>query len=65
VTVYVPAEETVIEEVVAPVDQLKLLPVAEIVDVPHPFVTVVVGADGIAIGAATPEPTELVHPFDV
>jgi hypothetical protein len=55
----------VIVGVVAPVDQLKLLPVAEIVDVPHPFVTVVVEADGIAIGAATPVPAELVHPLDV
>jgi len=55
----------VIEGVEAPVDQLKLLPVAEIVEVPQPFVTEVVGVDGIATGAAVAEVAELVHPFEV
>jgi hypothetical protein len=63
VTVYVPAEETVIDGVDAPVDQDRLEPVAVIVEVPQPFVTEVAGADGIAIGAAVAEPAALVHPF--
>jgi hypothetical protein len=55
----------VIDGVVAPVDQLKLLPVALIVEVPQPFVTEVVGADGIATGAAVAEEALLVHPETV
>ena len=54
-----------IDGAVAPVDQFKLLPVAEIVDVPQPLVTVVVGADGTAIGAAVAEAALLVQPETV
>jgi hypothetical protein len=56
VTVYVPAVVTLIDAVVAPVDHNKFVPVADKVDEPQLFVTVTTGADGIAIGAATPEP---------
>ena len=62
VTVYVPAEVTVIEEVVAPVDQSKFVPVAFKVELPHPLITVTTGADGTAIGAAVPDPAALVQP---
>jgi hypothetical protein len=35
------------------------------IDVPHPFVTVVVGAEGIANGVAAAEAAALVHPDTV
>lgn len=54
-----------IDGVVAPVDQLKLLPAALMVDVPHPLVTVVTGADGTVVGAAVTEDAVLVHPETV
>ena len=63
VTVYDPAEETVIEGVVAPVDQ-RTVPVAFEVnrELPQLFVTVTTGVAGIGIGNATAEPAGLVHP---
>lgn len=54
-----------IDGAVAPVDQFKLLPVAEIIEVPQPLVTVVVGGDGTAIGAAVAEAALLVQPETV
>jgi hypothetical protein len=48
VTVYVPPEVTFIDEVVSPVDQDKLLPVAVNVDEPQLSTTVTVGAAGAA-----------------
>ena len=51
-----------IEEVVAPVDQSKFVPVAESTEFPQLLVTVTTGADGTAIGAAVPDPAALVQP---
>ena len=59
---YVPAVGTVIKAVVAPVDHNNPDPVALKTELPQLFVTVTTGADGIANGAATPEPDALVHP---
>ena len=68
VTVYVPAVATVIEAVVAPVFHNKE-PVndpAVNVELPQLFTTVTVGAGTFeVIGAATPLPEALVHPFTV
>ena len=66
VTVYVPADETVIDDVVAPVLHNKV-PVALVVsvDVPQLSVTVTTGADGIAFGDAVAVPAALTQPFIV
>ena len=55
-----------IEEVVAPVLHNKV-PVAVVdnVEVPQLFTTVTAGADGIAFGAAMPEPAALAQPLTV
>jgi hypothetical protein len=60
--VYVPAVGTVIDEVVAPVDHNKLVPVVLKTELPQLLVTVTTGTDGTANGAATPDPDALVHP---
>jgi DNA gyrase/topoisomerase IV subunit A len=52
----------VIEAVVAPVDHNNPVPVALKTEFPQLLVTVTMGADGIAVGAATPEPAALAHP---
>jgi hypothetical protein len=65
VTVYVPAEVTVIDEEVAPVDQTKLVPVALKTELPQLFVTYTIGADGTDNGAAIPDPAELTQPLTV
>ena len=65
VTVYVPVVVTVIEAVVAPVDQSKLDPVAVKTEFPQLLVTVTAGAEGIAKGAAIPDPAGLVQPATV
>jgi hypothetical protein len=54
--VYVPAVVTVIVAVVSPVDHSRFVPVAVNVDDPQLSTTVTVGAAGIAIGAAVPDP---------
>ena len=61
-----PAVDTVIEEVLSPVLHNKV-PVAVVdnVEVPQLFTTVTDGADGVAFGAAMPEPAALVQPFTV
>src|SRR6185436_17939173 len=67
VTVYVPAVATVMDEVVAPLLHNKepVNDVAVSVELPQLFTTVTTGADGISLGAATPLPGRLVHPFTV
>ena len=62
VTVDVPAVETVIEGVVAPVDHNKLVPEVVNTEFPQLFDTVTIGVAGIAIGATVPEPGKLVQP---
>jgi hypothetical protein len=57
-----PALVTVIEEVVAPVDQTGFDPVVEITVLPQLLVTVAVGTEGMVIGAAVTVEGELVHP---
>jgi hypothetical protein len=52
----------VIDAVVAPVDHNNPVPVALKTELPQLFVTVTIGADGIANGAAMPDPVALVHP---
>ena len=59
---YVPAVETVIDAVVAPVDHNNPVPEALNTEFPQLLVTVTTGADGTANGAATPDPAALVHP---
>ena len=58
-----PGDVTVIEEVVPPVLHSKV-PEAVIdnTELPQLFTTVTTGVDGIAIGAAVPEPFALIHP---
>jgi hypothetical protein len=65
VTVYVPAVETVIDAVIAPVDHNKPDPVALKTELPQLFAADTTGADGTINGAATPEPEALVHPATV
>ena len=60
-----PLVVTVIEAVVSPVDHNKLLPVAVNVEDPQLSATVTVGADGIDVGFAVPEPFALVQPATV
>ena len=54
-----------IDVVVSPVDHNKLLPEVVNNELPQLSVTLTTGADGIAIGAAVPVPTALVHPLTV
>ena len=56
-----------IDEVVAPLLHNKepVNDVAVNIELPQLFTTVTTGADGIACGAATPLPEELVHPFTI
>ena len=55
-----------IEEVVAPVLHNKLpVAVVDIVEEPQLFTTATAGADGMAFGAAMPEPAPLVQPSTV
>jgi putative N-acetylmannosamine-6-phosphate epimerase len=64
VTLYVPAEETVIENVVW-LSLHNSVPVAVVdkVDVPLQLsTTVTTGLDGVVFGAATPEPDALIQP---
>jgi hypothetical protein len=63
--VYVPAEVTVIDEVVAPVDHTKLVPVALKTELPQLLVTDTIGADGTDNGTAIPDPAELTQPLTV
>src|SRR6185295_17808411 len=66
VTLYVPAEVTVIEGVVAPVfhNSDPANDPAVNVELPQLLTTVTVGAETLAFnGAAIPVPAELVHPF--
>jgi hypothetical protein len=68
VTVYVPAEPTVIDVVVAPVlhNNEPVKAEAESVDVPLQLLTTdTVGAVGTVLGEAVPEPFELTQPFTV
>ncbi len=46
----------------APVDHNKLVPEVIKTEFPQLFVTVTIGVDGIAIGAAVPEPAKLAQP---
>ena len=62
---YVPAEETVIDGVVAPVDHNKLVPDVVNTEFPQLFDTVTIGVEGIAKGAAVPDPAKLVQPPEV
>ena len=59
---YVPPDVTVIEGVVSVVDQAKFVPDAVNVDEPQLSTTVTIGALGIAIGAAVPNPFALTQP---
>ena len=54
VTVDVPAEETVIEGVVAPVDHNKLVPDVDKTEFPQLFDTVTIGAEGEAFTVIYP-----------
>ena len=67
ITEYVPAVVTVIDEVVAPLlhNNEPVNDAAVNVELPQLSTTDTVGADGIACGAATPLPEELVQPFTV
>ena len=67
VTVYVPAAVAVINDVVSAVLHSKVpAAVVDNVEVPTQlFTTVTIGVDGVAFGAATPEPDALVQPFTV
>jgi hypothetical protein len=60
--VYVPAVETVIDAVVAPVDHNNPVPEVLKTEFPQLLVTVTTGADGALDGAAMPDPAVLVHP---
>jgi hypothetical protein len=65
VTVYGPAEVTVMDPVVAPVDQSRFDPVAVNTDEPQLSTAETAGTEGNESGAAVPEPAELVHPLIV
>ena len=54
-----------IDVVISPVDQSKLLPEVVNNELPQLSVTLTTGADGIAIGVAVPVPAALVHPLTV
>ena len=67
VTVNVPADETVMELVVAPVlhnTVPTILPAVKTL-LPQLLLTVTVGADGTGIGDAIPDPNKLAHPATV
>ena len=66
VTLYDPAVDTVIDDVAAPVLQ-NIVPAALVdnTEVPQLSATVTTGADGIALGAARPEPGALMQPLTV
>jgi len=53
---------TEIDDVVSPVDQTKLDPVAVNIELPQLSVTVTIGALGVAVGLAFPVAAELVQP---
>ena len=59
---YVPPDDTFIEGVVSVVDQTKFVPVAVNVEEPQLSITVKIGALGIEIGAAAPNPFALKQP---
>ena len=65
VTVYVAAVVAVMDEPVSPVLHDKLVPVALNTELPQLSVTVIAGARGIGLGAATPVPGTLVEPLTV
>jgi len=67
VTVYVPAVDTVIDEVVTPVlhNNDPVYDPAVNTELPQLLTTATAGADGIAFGAAMRLPGALVHPFTV
>lgn len=65
VTVYVPPVVTVMEEVVAPVDHTKFVPVVDNTEFPQLFTTVTRGVEGVTAGEATAVPEVLVHPLTV
>jgi len=67
VTVYVPAADTVMLEVVSVVLQRRLPPaVVDNVEVPSQLsITVTTGVAGVVLGAAVPLPGKLVQPFTV
>jgi hypothetical protein len=67
VTVYVPAADTVMDEVVAPLLHNKdpVVAVAVNTEPPQLFTTVTVGGTGIVFGADVPLPAALVQPFKV
>jgi hypothetical protein len=67
VTVYVPAADTVMDEVVAPLLHNKdpVVPVAVNTELPQLFTTITVGATGIVFGADVPLPAALVQLFKV
>jgi hypothetical protein len=53
------------DAVVSPVDQSKFVPLVDKTEFPQLLLTVTTGAEGKVIGAAVPEPAELVHPLTV
>jgi hypothetical protein len=65
--VYVPAVGTIIVVAVAPVLHNKdpVKPEADKTELPQLLVTATAGLAGIALGAAIPEPAELLQPFTV
>lgn len=65
VTVYAPADETVIDGVEAPVDHNKFVPVAVNTELPQLFTTETTGAEGTTKGAAVPVAIALTHPATV
>ena len=64
-TEYVPAVVTVIDAVVAPVLQDKLVPVAVNTELPQLLTTVTPGGGGFVLGFAVPLPAALVDPLTV
>lgn len=65
-TVYVPAEVTVIDAVVAPLLHSNVpAAVVERTELPQLLTTVTTGVEGVVLGAAIPLPGALVHPFTV
>ena len=65
VTVYVAFAVTLMDEVVAPVLQARLVPLVLNKELPQLLVTVTTGADGTVFGAAVPLPAALIQPFTV
>jgi hypothetical protein len=50
------------DAVVSFVDHSKFVPLVDKTEFPQLLLTVTTGAEGTVIGAAVPEPAELVHP---